>query len=316
MRMCPSKFTSLVALLLSLSVLSAPLARPAFALTSEEKARAEATAMQAKFKFKAGHFGEAAQLFLRAFAVSRAPALLYNAARAFEEAGSLKEARAAFEQYLEQPGLSAAGRKDARAKVAALTARIDKRAGAADTAAAEAEAARKAAATAKAKAERERLAKAERDAAAARGEAARARGVAVAAQRDAALARSSQKSGALTWGLVGGGGAVGVIGLLLMAGGASQQTDANTNTDWLAPDARQTYATKSDQAKSTWSAGAVVAVVGAGALCWGLYRAFSSPAKRSADGDSAGGIAWGAAPTLLPTERGGSLPGLALGGRF
>ena len=113
------------ALLWFIAITAPQLPSPAHAQVSkDELAKAEAKALQAKFKFKAEAYAEAAELFLEAFTISKSPALLFNAARAFEEAKRYKEARAAFEQYLSLPGLSASGRDDARAHIASCDAKI------------------------------------------------------------------------------------------------------------------------------------------------------------------------------------------------
>jgi hypothetical protein len=124
-RRSPKPLSKLVSIAMAATVFIT--AQPAFAdgsLTKEEIAKAEATALDAKFKFKAGKFEAAAPLFLQAFTLSRKPALLYNAARAYEEAGRPLEAKVAFEQYLGLPHVTAAGRKDAKQRIAALTAKV------------------------------------------------------------------------------------------------------------------------------------------------------------------------------------------------
>ncbi len=105
-------------------LMSITLSHASVPLTKEEAAKAEATALDAKFKFKAGKYDAAAPLFLQAFALSRKPALLYNAARAYEEAGKHAEARVAFEQYLSQPDLTDGGRKDANTHIQQLDLKI------------------------------------------------------------------------------------------------------------------------------------------------------------------------------------------------
>ena len=124
-RRSPKPLSKLVSIAMAATIFVA--VQPAFAdgsLTKEEIAKAEATALDAKFKFKAGKFEAAAPLFLQAFTLSRKPALLYNAARAYEEAGRPLEAKVAFEQYLGLPHVTAAGRKDAKQRIAALTAKV------------------------------------------------------------------------------------------------------------------------------------------------------------------------------------------------
>ena len=67
---------------------------------AQAQSPAEAVAIQAKEQFKAGNFEAAAKLFMQAYAKSHTPALLYNAARAYEEAGKKGDALSLFRLYI------------------------------------------------------------------------------------------------------------------------------------------------------------------------------------------------------------------------
>ncbi|MSP91442.1 MAG: hypothetical protein EXR79_06515 [Myxococcales bacterium] len=82
--------------------------------------KGEAKAEEAKSYFKSGLFSEAADAFMEAYANSKRPDMIYNAARALEEAKAHAKALALFARY---EGLAAApedGRKDARQRIARL----------------------------------------------------------------------------------------------------------------------------------------------------------------------------------------------------
>lgn len=64
-----------------------------------EVRQAEVVAAQAKQAFRDGQFEYAARLFMKAYAISKQPALLYNAARAYEEAGKPGDATSLFRLY-------------------------------------------------------------------------------------------------------------------------------------------------------------------------------------------------------------------------
>lgn len=85
-----------------------------------ELRQAEALATEAKVFFKAKLYEKAALRFMEAYAISKRPSLMYNAARAYEEAGVLREAHALFQEYRKLPTVDDAGRKDADARIARL----------------------------------------------------------------------------------------------------------------------------------------------------------------------------------------------------
>jgi hypothetical protein len=87
-----------------------------------ELVKAEALATEAKVFFKAKLYGKAAGRFMEAYAISRRPSLMYNAARAYEEGRNLREAHALFQEYRKLPDIGEDGRKDADARIARLEA--------------------------------------------------------------------------------------------------------------------------------------------------------------------------------------------------
>ena len=80
--------------------------------------RAEAKVIEAKAFFKSALYPQAATSYLQAFAISRKPATLFNAARANEEAKLYAEAVALFEQYQQLADAPADGRQDAGERIA------------------------------------------------------------------------------------------------------------------------------------------------------------------------------------------------------
>jgi tetratricopeptide (TPR) repeat protein len=87
-----------------------------------ELRKAEALATEAKVFFKAKLYDKAAGRFMEAYAISRRPSLMYNAARAYEEGRNLREAHALFQEYRKLPDVGEDGRKDADARIARLEA--------------------------------------------------------------------------------------------------------------------------------------------------------------------------------------------------
>jgi len=87
-------------------------------------AEAEALATRATAYFKSGLHRQAADLYMRAFALSRRPLMVYNAARSLEEASDLAESRALFEHYRGLKGVSASERAEADLRIAGLTDRL------------------------------------------------------------------------------------------------------------------------------------------------------------------------------------------------
>lgn len=86
--------------------------------------RAEGLATEAKLLFQQKAYEAAAERFMEAYTLVQRASLVYNAARAYQEAGNLQKALALFRAYV---GLSDApedGKTDARGRIAALEASI------------------------------------------------------------------------------------------------------------------------------------------------------------------------------------------------
>lgn len=81
-------------------------------------------ATEAKALFQNKVYVDAARLFLEAFAISKRATLVYNAARAYEEAGRLKRAESLFMLYRSLRDADAAGRTDAEAHLQDVRRRI------------------------------------------------------------------------------------------------------------------------------------------------------------------------------------------------
>lgn len=106
----------LVALMLLTAIPSMTWAQPR---SSTVETEAETLAQQAKVRFKAGDFEGAAKLFMQAYAKSHAPALVFNAARAHEEAGKKGDAAALFRLYISLAN-DTEGMLDARRRLAKM----------------------------------------------------------------------------------------------------------------------------------------------------------------------------------------------------
>lgn len=94
-----------IACVLAVALATAEVAAPnaAFAanraVDKAEARQAEVVAAQAKQAFKDRQFEYAARLFMKAYAISKEPALVFNAARAYEEAGKSGDACSLFRLY-------------------------------------------------------------------------------------------------------------------------------------------------------------------------------------------------------------------------
>lgn len=80
---------------------------------------AETIATQAKDSFKAGDYDVAAKLYMAAYAKSHAPALIFNAARAYEEGGKKADSVAMFRMYISL-SKDEGGVADAKSRIAKL----------------------------------------------------------------------------------------------------------------------------------------------------------------------------------------------------
>jgi tetratricopeptide (TPR) repeat protein len=284
----------------ALALALAPLA-PRLALAApnkEDVTRAEAKAMEAKFAFKAEKYADAARLFLEAYAIVRRPALLFNAARAWEEAKRYREAKVAFEQYLELPDVSADGKADARRRVAALEGLI----------AAEARAQ-----TPSPPPPTPTPPPTPRPSPSPSPTPPPPSPAPAATTASAQIATPPAPAGParwLSWTLLGGGGLLALLGAASLGNAKQMAEDANA-MDFGADDAKSDYNARFDQAESVQTGGIVLLAVGAGLAGWGAWRLWG-PSGRPAPQAAALDV-W-AAPA--PWLAGQPASGLALGGRF
>jgi tetratricopeptide (TPR) repeat protein len=121
---------SVIVLLLSLACAAVASSRPAHATeaSAADLKKAEALATEGKVYFRSKLFSKSADKFMQAFGVSKRPALVYNAARAYEEAGKFEEAMAMFEHYQTIASGDAKGKAAAAERVASIRARVAKQA--------------------------------------------------------------------------------------------------------------------------------------------------------------------------------------------
>ncbi len=82
--------------------------------------KAEAAATEAKVFFKAGLFDKASGKFMEAYAISKRPSLMYNAARAYEEGLNFREAVALLKHYRDLPDVGIDGKRDADERIARM----------------------------------------------------------------------------------------------------------------------------------------------------------------------------------------------------
>ncbi len=136
MRIClaPRSLLVRVALTLVVTVFAAPGAAWAADKGAADKAASEKAAIelaaQAKSAFVAGAFARAAGLYMDAYGQYHEPTLVFNAGRAYQQAGQPREALPLFQLYLsvtsdKHPG-EIEGRRDARDHIAQVQALIDK----------------------------------------------------------------------------------------------------------------------------------------------------------------------------------------------
>jgi tetratricopeptide (TPR) repeat protein len=153
----------LVALAMSTAPQVASAAQPAQdgVLDDAVRRRAEGLATEAKLLFHQKAYQQAAERFFEAYTLVHEPALIFNAARAYEEAGNHARSAALFRAYLDLPDAPADGKADAKRRLERLDAILKEQA-AAEKAAADKAAAEKAAAEAAEKARRAKLTEAGR----------------------------------------------------------------------------------------------------------------------------------------------------------
>ena len=113
----PWRWALWLALLLTLA---AGTVSAADAPDAAEMRKAEAAATEAKVFFKAGLFDKASAKFMEAYAISKRPSLMYNAARAYEEGLNYREAIALLNHYKDLPDVGGDGKRDAEQRIARM----------------------------------------------------------------------------------------------------------------------------------------------------------------------------------------------------
>jgi tetratricopeptide (TPR) repeat protein len=255
------------------------------------RSQAEAKALEAKAYFTQGLFEEAAMAFMEAFAISRAPDMMFNAARAYEEAKRPEKARALFKTYVGLDGVSDQGRQDAARRIALLEEQLAK-----DSAATEPLAAGDGAA----KDSPVHLADPATSSSPGSGDAKAATGGAVPRAQGGARARSEVD--ALGWGVLAGGGALMAVAGLVYLGALSTANDANALEVDSLQDAKD-YNKAFDKAEQMRAVSVGLVAAGAGLAAWGAWRLWLRP------GDRLENSAFWLAPSLHGQ-------GFAIGGRF
>lgn len=115
-------FSFLMVLVMAMATASALAASP------DPEKQAAALVAQAKERYQAGDFEHAAQLYMQAYGEVQRPAPVFNAARAYEQAGLWAEAKPLFELYVQidrgNDADSVAGRADAQQHLQAVNAKL------------------------------------------------------------------------------------------------------------------------------------------------------------------------------------------------
>ncbi|MEC7525969.1 MAG: tetratricopeptide repeat protein [Myxococcota bacterium] len=104
------------------------LSLPAQALAQENLEEARATFEQAETEFERANYALALQGFQRSYELleghPRRPLVLYNIGRCYEELGRHREARDAYQRYLDEAGSEALEREDTEARIRELDTRV------------------------------------------------------------------------------------------------------------------------------------------------------------------------------------------------
>ena len=247
--------------------------------------------MEAKAYFTQGLFEEAAMAFMEAFAISRAPDMMYNAARAYQEAKRPEKARALFKTYVGLDGVSDLGRQDAQRRIAVLEEQLAKESGPAEPVSPGEGAA---------KDPPVQLADPVTQSLSGSG-AAKAAGGGVVLHGPAS-GRERSDVDALGWSVLAGGGALMAVAGLVYLGAYSTAKDANALEIDSAQDARD-YNDAFDKAEQMRNVSVGLVAAGAGLAAWGAWRLWLRPGDRQEK----------SAFWLAPSLNG---QGLAMGGRF
>ncbi len=316
---------------------AALLAWPALAQAApspEDLERAEAKATEAKVFFQSGLHAQAASRFMEAFAISKRPALMYNAARAYEEGRLRAEAIALFQQYMGLPDATAEGRKEALERIGKQRALINAEAAGGDKAADGAANAHSDAVAAEAsKPDSATPDPAQPDSATAEpvgSDAAKpGDGAATAAATgpdpegapEGSLAAGTPapagepRQAWVTWTALAGSAVLGLTALVSYADGVKRMNDAN-EMDFGGIDAAKTksdYNAAADTAEQSRRTAVFSALAAAGLGGWVAWRLLTpDPAARAAGAEPS---LYGA-PALQAGGAGTMMPGWVVGGRF
>jgi hypothetical protein len=262
-------------------------AQPVLAQTrNADLERAEAKAIEAKAFFQSGLFVRAAEGFLQAFAISRRSEMMFNAARAYEEARMPAESIALFGQYVKLPDTTEASRADAQERIQRQRKVMEQQGMTPPPAV---------------KPEPRPEVKPEPIAAPKHENAGKPKPVMVAVAPTPEPPPPARNK-YVTYGLLGGGTLLALIAL----GGyndAKTRVDAANRMDFGVTNAAAVYAAQIKTAHDQRNVDAFVGLVGVGLIGWGAWRLWGPSPKPQA-------AAW-IAPTLGPDGT-----GVALGGGF
>ncbi len=268
--------------------------------TQDELSRAEAKALEAKAYYKNKLYQEAATGFMEAFAISGKPDMMFNAARAYEEAGQNPRAIALYEQYITLKNVPDDGKKEAQTHIDKLrklmaepTPPDEKKPVVDKTPEAE-------------KKSVEASPPVKPDAEPTLGDKPKElqlEPVIVPVARKPAVAADDRSRG-LSWTLLIGGGLFTLAGLANTVGGAADGNAAN-NMDFSVPDAAAIYKASYATASSKRNTGLFTALIGAGLATWGGYRLWGPIPQGAAEKTSNNG--WLPRIDFNPTAGGASL---------
>lgn len=229
--------------------------------------------------------------FMEAFAISRAPDMMFNAARAYQEAKRPDKARALFKTYMGLDGVSEQGRLDAQRQLALLEEQLAKESGPAEPLAT---------GDGAAKNPQVQLPDSPTNSSSGSAVAQAPAGGSVPPTREGGRGRSEVD--ALGWSVLAGGGALMAVAGLVYMGAYSTAKDANALEIDSAQDA-QDYNDAFDKAEQMRNVSVGLVAAGAGLAAWGAWRLWLRP------GDRQENSAFWLAPSL-------SGQGFAMGGRF
>lgn len=290
---------SAVACLLALSPHALPVEVVA-APTSGEVKQAEAKALEAKAYYARGLFKEAAETFMEAFALSKAPDMMYNAARAYEAAKILERARALYETYLTLPGVSDDGKQQARQRIADISLTLDAKPQATPPQPPTQSAPASPAPVAPAPAAPAPVAPAPA--------ALPAPPTAVAQPRTVTGALPAEPTASTTahWWWAGGSAFTLLVSFSMFNGAVADANAANA-MDFSQADAEKTYNAAFDKAQSGHSAAVFTAVVGTAMGAWAVYKWLQLPKSTAKAAAAAAEPRWWVAPSPAGVVFGGAL---------